>query len=122
MNHVGDYWTVPTDGYSDCGDYALTKRADLEKAGMLSGALRIAIVKIREDAVFGPMMVQHAILLVETNDKTYILNSPFDTDNRGHADEKLRTLGNAQDYQLVAVQDQNDIWRDPTDRRLALNN
>lgn len=113
--YIGDFWTVPQDLYGDCEDYALGKKVDLEADGIPSGALRLAIVKI--DGKY-----PHAVLLVFTHEKTYILDSPLDVNDRGHADEKLRTMGAAPDYQFIAVQDQNGVWRDPTDRRLALNN
>lgn len=119
--HVGDYWTVPTDGYGDCEDYMLAKKAALEKAGFPSGALRPAIVLVSETIPEGTVIVPHAVLLVVTSRGTYILDSPIDIDEPGHADE-LRTMQDARDYQFITVQDQNGRWKDPRDRQLALNN
>ena len=46
QRHYGraEYWNIPTDGYGDCEDYALTKRRDLIAAGFPAQALRIAVV------------------------------------------------------------------------------
>lgn len=68
--HYGraEYWTIPTDGYGDCADYALTKRKELIAAGLPSQALRLAIV----DA---PNASRHAVLTVVTDKGDYVLDN-----------------------------------------------
>lgn len=68
--HFGraEYWTIPTDGYGSCHDYALTKRKDLIEAGLPLEALRIAIVVT-------PSAERHAVLTVATDKGDYVLDN-----------------------------------------------
>lgn len=68
--HYGraEYWTIPTDGYGDCDDYAVTKRKDLIDAGFPAPALRLAVVDTPRD-------VRHAVLTVSTDKGDYVLDS-----------------------------------------------
>ena len=67
----GEFWTIPTDGYGDCEDYALTKRKTLIDAGLPERALRIGIVVSPRDA-------SHAVLTVATDKGDYVLDSLSD--------------------------------------------
>lgn len=71
--HYGraEYWTIPTDGYGDCDDYALTKRKALIEAGVPIRALRIAIV-------LTPHNGRHAVLVVATNNGDFLLDNLTD--------------------------------------------
>jgi len=71
--HYGraEFWTIPTDGYGDCEDYALTKRKTLVDAGLPERALRIGIVVTPRDA-------RHAVLTVATDKGDYVLDSLSD--------------------------------------------
>jgi len=68
---IADYWTIASDGYGDCEDFALTKRKALLDAGLPAGALRIAVVltEVRE---------RHAILTVATDHGDFVLDSLSD--------------------------------------------
>jgi predicted transglutaminase-like cysteine proteinase len=68
--HFGraEYWTIPTDGYGNCHDYALTKRKELADAGFSRRALRVAIV-------ITPRNGRHAILTVATDKGDYVLDN-----------------------------------------------
>jgi predicted transglutaminase-like cysteine proteinase len=68
---ISEYWTIATDGYGDCEDFALTKRKALLEAGLPAGALRIALVltEARE---------RHAILTVTTDRGDFVLDSASD--------------------------------------------
>lgn len=68
--HYGptEYWTIPTDGYGDCEDYALTKRKALIQAGLPIGALRLALVITAEKE-------RHAILTLATDRGDFILDN-----------------------------------------------
>jgi predicted transglutaminase-like cysteine proteinase len=68
--HYGraEYWNIPTDGFGDCEDYALTKRRDLIAAGFSAQALRIAVVMT-------PRNESHAILTVATDHGDYVLDN-----------------------------------------------
>ena len=68
--HYGraEYWTIPTDGYGDCEDYALTKRKQLMALGLSGAALRIAVV-VTPDAT------RHAVLTVVTDKGDYVLDN-----------------------------------------------
>lgn len=70
MRHYGraEYWTIPTDGYGDCEDYALTKRKALADAGLSAAALRIAVV-------IAPDQGRHAVLTVVTDQGDYVLDN-----------------------------------------------
>ena len=48
--HYGraEYWTIPTDGYGDCDDYAVTKRKATEHGGtngQVDGAINLPLIK-----------------------------------------------------------------------------
>jgi predicted transglutaminase-like cysteine proteinase len=68
--HYGraEFWTIPTDGYGDCEDYALTKRKALIDAGLSASALRIAVVVTPHDA-------RHAVLTVATDRGDFVLDN-----------------------------------------------
>ena len=68
--HYGraEYWTIPTDGYGDCEDYALTKKRDLMTAGLPESALRLAIA-------YTPSEARHAVLTVATDHGDYVLDN-----------------------------------------------
>lgn len=68
--HFGraEYWTIATDGYGDCEDFALTKRKQLIDAGLPEKALRVAIVKTWRGEL-------HAVLTVATDHGDYVLDS-----------------------------------------------
>jgi predicted transglutaminase-like cysteine proteinase len=72
-DHYGraEYWTIPTDGYGNCKDYALTKRKALIAAGLPIGALRIAIV-------LTPDLERHAVLTVTTDRGDFVLDNMRD--------------------------------------------
>lgn len=65
---VSDFWTIPTDGYGDCEDYALAKREALIKAGFPARALRLTVVKSRKSGF-------HMVLTVATDRGDYVLYS-----------------------------------------------
>jgi len=73
MRHYGraEYWDIPTDGYGNCKDYALTKRQALIKAGISERALRIAIV-------ITPRNNRHAVLTVVTDRGDVVLDNLTD--------------------------------------------
>lgn len=68
--HYGreEYWTIPTDGYGDCDDYALTKRQKLQQAGLPELALRIAVV-------YSARSGRHAVLTVATDKGDLVLDN-----------------------------------------------
>ena len=68
--HYGraEYWTIPTDGYGDCDDYAVTKRKALLDAGFPAPAVRLAIVET-------PRVTRHAVLTVSTDKGDFVLDS-----------------------------------------------
>ncbi len=68
--HYGrvEYWTIPSDGYGDCEDYALTKRKNLAGLGLPLSALRIAVVVT-------PSEVRHAVLTVVTDKGDFVLDN-----------------------------------------------
>jgi predicted transglutaminase-like cysteine proteinase len=71
--HYGrvDYWTIPTDGYGDCVDYALAKRKALIAANLPPRALRIAVALSRQGEA-------HAVLTVATDHGDYVLDNLTD--------------------------------------------
>jgi predicted transglutaminase-like cysteine proteinase len=73
QRHYGreEYWNIPTDGFGDCEDYALTKRHDLIAAGIPINALRVAIVLTRREE-------RHAVLTVTTDHGDYVLDNLTD--------------------------------------------
>lgn len=70
QKHYGraEYWTIPTDGYGDCDDYAVTKRKDLLAAGIPEPALRLAVV-------ITPTNDRHAVLTVATDKGDFVLDN-----------------------------------------------
>lgn len=68
--HYGrvDYWTIPTDGFGDCEDYALAKRKALIEANFSPRALRIAVARSRQGEA-------HAVLTVATDRGDYVLDN-----------------------------------------------
>ena len=70
QKHFGraEYWTIPTDGYGSCHDYALTKRKELIDIGLPQRALRIAILTT-------PSNQRHAVLTIATDKGDYVLDN-----------------------------------------------
>lgn len=70
QKHYGraEYWTIPSDGYGDCEDIALTKRKRLVAAGLPMPALRIAVVVT-------PQHERHAVLTVVTDKGDLVLDN-----------------------------------------------
>lgn len=68
--HYGraEYWDIPTDGYGNCKDYALTKRKRLIDAGFPERALRLAIVVT-------PRENRHVVLTVATDRGDLVLDN-----------------------------------------------
>jgi predicted transglutaminase-like cysteine proteinase len=68
--HYGrpEFWTIPTDGYGDCEDYALAKRKALIDAGLPVKALRVAVVRTWRGE-------GHAVLTVSTDHGDYVLDN-----------------------------------------------
>jgi len=68
--HYGraEYWNIPTDGYGDCEDYALTKRKQLISLGLPIGALRLAVVITGDGG-------RHAVLTVVTDKGDFVLDN-----------------------------------------------
>jgi predicted transglutaminase-like cysteine proteinase len=64
----GEYWDIPTDGYGNCKDYALTKRKKLIEAGLPERALRLAIVVT-------PRENRHVVLTVSTDHGDLVLDN-----------------------------------------------
>lgn len=73
LRHYGvlEYWTIPRDGFGDCEDYALAKRAVLVSIGFPRSALRIAVV----NATTGEA---HAVLTIVTDHGDYVLDNLTD--------------------------------------------
>ena len=69
---VEEFWTYPTRGVGDCEDLALYKREWLVERGLPRGALTIALVHHKAS------MDPHAVLLAETSEGTYLLDSLSD--------------------------------------------
>jgi len=63
-----EYWDYLDPGYGDCEDFALEKRRRLVQLGLPRGAMRMATAFHKE------MLYPHAILLVETNQGTLVLD------------------------------------------------
>jgi predicted transglutaminase-like cysteine proteinase len=74
LKHYGraEYWTIPTDGYGDCDDYAVTKRKELLDAGFPASALRLAVV-------YSPRTARHAVLTVTTDKGDLVLDNMAET-------------------------------------------
>lgn len=95
QRHYGraEYWNIPTDGFGDCEDYALTKRRDLMAAGFPAPALRIAVVLTARGEA-------HAILTVATNHGDYVLDNLTNT---------IQSWDRT-DYQWIERQDPAKAW------------
>jgi len=93
--HYGraEYWNIPTDGFGDCEDYALTKRRDLIAVGFPAQALRIAVVLTQRNE-------SHAILTVTTDHGDYVL------DNLTNSIQSWNQTG----YQWIERQDPTKVW------------
>jgi len=96
LKHYGrtEYWTVPTDGYGDCDDYAVTKRKDLLQAGLPAQTLRLAVV-------YSSASGRHAVLTVATDKGDFVLDNLTD---------EIRSW-NATDYTWLERQDSADPMR-----------
>lgn len=94
QEHYGraEYWTIPTDGYGDCEDYALTKRKWLIDTGFPARALRLAIV-------LGTAVGRHAVLIADTSQGDLVLDNL--------ADEVTRRTDSV--YQWIEEQDKNSL-------------
>lgn len=91
---VTEYWTIPTDGYGDCEDYALTKRKALLQAGFPMGALRLALV-------ITPDRERHAILTLATNRGDFVMDN---------LNDDVRPWNEAS-YTWLERQDPTKAWR-----------
>lgn len=88
-----EYWTISTDGYGNCHDYAVTKRKMLADAGIPLRALRVAVVVT-------PRNNRHAVLTVATDQGDYVL------DNLTDDIVPWSTTG----YQWISRQDSRNDW------------
>ena len=70
MEHWGvvEKWSLPSDGYGDCEDYALLKRKMLIDAGWPREALLITVVRDKKGE-------GHAVLTVKTDKGEFILDN-----------------------------------------------
>jgi len=70
MEHWGtvEKWSLPTDGYGDCEDYALMKRKMLVDAGWPREALLMTVVRDKDGE-------GHAVLTVLTDKGDFILDN-----------------------------------------------
>ena len=70
MDHWGvvEKWSIPTDGYGDCEDYALLKRKMLIDAGWPREALLMTVVRDKQGE-------GHAVLTVKTDKGEFILDN-----------------------------------------------
>lgn len=69
-----DYWASPTEflkNSGDCEDYAILKYVSLKKLGFDEDKMRLAVV---HDTIRN---LAHAVLVVELNEKQYVLDSLF---------------------------------------------
>ena len=68
--HYGqvDYWTIPTDGYGDCEDYALAKRQALIADGFAASDMRLALARTQDGTA-------HIVLTVATDKGDYVLDN-----------------------------------------------
>jgi predicted transglutaminase-like cysteine proteinase len=74
LEHWGvmDHWDQAEDGYGDCEDYQLLKRALLVKAGVPRRALLMTVVLDAQGE-------GHALLMIRTNKGDYILDNLTDS-------------------------------------------
>ncbi len=96
LEHYGraEFWTIPTDGYGDCDDYAVTKRKALMQAGFPELALRIAIVLTQRGE-------RHAVLTVATDKGDYVLDN---------LTSEIRTWSDS-GYTWIERQASNNPWQ-----------
>ena len=94
MHHWGmdDKWSIPTDGYGDCEDFALLKRKMLIEAGWRREALLMTLVKDRQRGEW------HAVLTVKSDAGDFIL------DNKN----KAIVLATEAGYRFIRRQSQSD--------------
>ncbi|WP_423068432.1 transglutaminase-like cysteine peptidase [Devosia sp. CN2-171] len=90
-NDRGDVWSASA-GAGDCEDYVLAKRRALIRTGVPSSALRIAYVRTKSG-------VDHAVLVVRTNNKDMVL------DNLTSAIKPLSQTG----YRVMSVSSANPM-------------
>lgn len=90
-NDRGDVWSASA-GAGDCEDYVLAKRRALIRTGVPSSALRIAYVRTKSG-------VDHAVLVVRTNNKDMVL------DNLTSAIKPLSQTG----YRVISVSSANPM-------------
>lgn len=88
-----EYWTIPTDGFGDCKDYALAKRKELAQLGLPLNALRMALVATQSGQL-------HAVLTLATDKGDYAL------DNLTDVILPWSTTG----YRWIARQDSQKSW------------
>jgi len=97
MEHWGtiEKWSLPTDGYGDCEDYALLKRKMLIDAGWPREALLMTVVRDKDGE-------GHAVLTVITDKGDFVL------DNKNETVLPWAETG----YRFVKRQSQNDpnVW------------
>lgn len=102
-NDTVDKWEIKESGKGDCDDYAVTKLYEVLKAGYPRGAFRIALVKTSDN-------IDHAILLADTENGTFVLDNLSD---------EIKEWTNT-NYKWIAVE-----WTSPSTRmflaRMNLN-
>ena len=93
--HYGreEYWNIPTDGYGDCEDYALTKRKRLIAAGFPGPALRLALALDWRNE-------RHAVLTVSTDRGDFVLDNLTDE----------ISSANKSEYEWIERQDPTKQW------------
>lgn len=93
--HYGreEYWNIPTDGFGDCEDYALTKRKRLMAAGFPEPALRLALALDWRNE-------RHAVLTVSTDRGDFVLDNLTDE----------ISSANKSDYEWIERQDPTKQW------------
>lgn len=90
---VAEYWNIPKDGRGDCEDYALTKRRNLIAADIPARALRIAVVRTKQNQ-------GHAVLTIATDHGDFVMDNLV---------SEIRSWDNT-GYQWVERQDPNNAW------------
>jgi len=95
QRHYGraEYWNIPTDGFGDCEDYALTKRKELMAAGFPEPSLRLAVVVDWRNE-------RHAVLTVASDRGDFVLDNLTDE----------IVSWNKAGYTWVERQDPNKAW------------
>lgn len=72
QSQMEDVWSYPDDCYGDCEDFALEKRRRLVLAGVPSASLTLAVT-FHQTQLF-----PHAVLLVESDSGTWVLDDLSD--------------------------------------------